>query len=271
LLSTDELLEKRITMKSIFEIEGGRFDLLPLITVLCISIISSQGCVPPEYYYEDDSEEITVFEDIEEAEQIALYLDDSVTLNRFLLKRVFFDITLIRGAFGNEAEALETIKFNPPCKNGRIMIVFDREIYPTVLEGEYKDWDELNGRYQPYDVKTIDRLRKIYLYFDGPLNYRALAAKYAELPHIESASCVGHVGDSPNIYPRRTDTGIDYLFRDAWGTCSAGCTNNEFYYFVCENDDAVYIGRWNPEKRLKPPEWWSAARKCLPEELRERF
>ena len=107
--------------------------------------------------------------------------------------------------------------------------------------------------------------------FDGLLDLRALAERYAELPDVTSSTCVGHVGDSPNIYPRRTDSGIDYLFRDAWGTCSAGCSKSEFFYFVCENDDAVFVGHWNPQERTRPPEWWPAARKCLPEELRERF
>jgi hypothetical protein len=151
------------------------------------------------------------------------------------------------------------------------MIVFEDEVFPQVLAGQYDDWTELNDRYLPYDVNTVNRLKKVYLYFDGLLNFRALAGRYAELPHIVSAECVGHVGDMANIYPRRTDDGIDYLFRDAWGTCSTGCTNNEFFYFVCENDDAVFIGAWNPGERSNPPEWWPAARKCLPKELRERF
>ena len=111
----------------------------------------------------------------------------------------------------------------------------------------------------------------MFLYFDGLLDFRALARKYAGLPHVLSASCVTHVGDAANIYPRRTDTGIDYLFRDAWKDCSTGCAGNEFHYFVCENDDAVYVGSWNPGEGKTPPEWWAAAKKCLPENLRERF
>ena len=236
-----------------------------------VLILVSAGCVPPQKYDTAGSEEISIFNDIEEAEQIALYLDDDVILDRFLLKRVFYDMTLIRGAFGEEIPAVTEIEFMAPCKEGRIMIVFDEETYPVVLEGKYQEWTELNDRYLPYDVKTVNRLYKVYLYFDGLLDYRVLASRYAGLPHVTSAECIGHVGDSANIYPRRTDTGIDYLFRDAWGTCSTECSNNEFYYFVCENDDAVYVGHWNPKERTDPPKWWPTARKCLPEELRERF
>lgn len=251
---------------------AGRRYAVPLLCILSfITLFSLAGCLTPPDYDAGEYEKATVFEDIEEAEQISLYMDDDVLLNRFLLKRTFYDITLIRGAFGKEIEAINNIRFKPPCKDGRIMIVFEAEAYKRVIAGEYEDWTELNHRYQPYDVKTVDRLRKIYLYFDGLLDLIALAKKYAELPHVESALCVGHVGDSPNIYPRRTDTGIDYLFREAWGTCSTGCSSNEFYYFVCENDDAVFVGAWNPEDRAKQPEWWPAARKCLPEELRKQF
>jgi hypothetical protein len=240
--------------------------------ILLITIFSSAGCVPPGTYDPGETEKSPlIFEDIEEAEQIALYLEDDVALNRVLLKRIFYDMALIRGAFGREIEAVEFIRFKPPCKDGRIMIVFDEDTFPIVLAGEYKDWNELNDRYMPYDAKTVDKLRKVYLYFDGLIDYRALAARYAELPHVTSSTCVGHVGDSPNIYPRRTETGIDYLFRDAWGTCSTGCSNNEFYYFVCENDDAVYVGHWNPLERTNPPGWWPEAKKCLSKELREKF
>lgn len=239
--------------------------------LLPVLLLSYAGCLTPPTYNVDEQDEVSVFENIEEAEQIALYMDDDVLLNRFLLKRVFYDITLLRGAFEKEIEAIGSIRYKPPCKDGRIMIVFDKEIYDTVIAGKYEDWTELNNRYLPYDVKTVDRLRKVYLYFDGLLDFRALADRYAKLPHILSASCIGPIGDSANIYPRRTDTGIDYLFRDAWGTCSTGCSSNEFYYFVCENDDAVFVGAWNPQERTKPPEWWPAARKCLPEELREQF
>lgn len=241
------------------------FILLPAL------LLVTSGCVPPQKYATDDYDEVTVFEEIEEAEQIALYLDDDVVLDRFLLKRVFYDMTLIRGAFSKEIEVVQNLQFKAPCKDGRVMIVFDKEIYDSVTAGDYEEWTELNDRYLPYDVKTVDKLQKVYLYFDGLLDYRSLAGKYARLPHVISAECVGHVGDSSNIYPRRTDAGIDYLFRDAWGTCSTGCSSNEFYYFICEKDDAVYVGHWNPQQRVKPPEWWPAARKCLPEELRKRF
>jgi hypothetical protein len=244
----------------------------PLLYILLPALLLVlAGCVPPQKYDTGEFDEISVFDEIAEAEQIALYLDDDVILDRFLLKRVFYDMTLIRGAFAGEIAVLESIRFKAPCKDGRIMIVFDKEIYDSVIAGEYKDWTELNDRYMPYDVKTVNKLWKIYLYFDGLLDYRSLAGKYAGLPHVTSAECVGNVGDSANLYPRRTDTGIDYLFRDAWGTCSTECSSNDFYYFICENDDAVYVGHWNPQERANPPEWWPAARKCLPEELRKRF
>ena len=250
---------------------GSKYVAVSMYILLPAMLFMLAGCFTYPAYETNETEDVSVFEHIEEAEQIALYMDDDVLLNRFLLKRIFYDITLIRGAFGKDIEAVTDIRFKPPCKDGRIMIVFDAEIYEKVLAGEYEDWTELNNRYQPYDVKTVDRLRKVYLYYDGLLDFSALADRYAELPHVESASCVGHVVDSGNIYPRRTDTGIDYLFREAWGTCSTGCSSNEFYYFVCENDDAVFVGAWNPEDREKPPEWWPAARKCLPEELKEQF
>ena len=137
-------------MKSQKHSDENRIPAILLLILLLIMLIPLTGCVPPprddfDEYEEDNS----IFDDVEEAEQIALYLDDDVVLNRFLLKRVFYDMTLIRGAFGREIETVEYIRFKPPCKDGRIMIVFDEETFPTVLAGEYVGWTEINDRYLP--------------------------------------------------------------------------------------------------------------------------
>ena len=235
-------------------------------------LVLSAGCfVAREPPAPEPESEVMVFLDIEEAEQIALYLDDGVRLDRFLMKRVFYDISLIRGAFRDWVEAVDYITFHPPCTGDAVAIRFDDESYARAVAGSYEPWRELNDRYGPVSMQNEDDLRTVIVFFDGFYNHRALAGEYARLPGVIEAVCVPPIGDSQNIPARRTDTGITYLFRDAWGECTAGCENNEFYYFVCENDDAVYIGSWNPAERASPPEWWTEARKNLPPETAGRF
>jgi hypothetical protein len=235
-------------------------------------ILPLAGCVPPEKYaYERPEEELHVLDVVDEAEELALYLGDDIIPSGILMKRVFYDLSLIRGAFAGSVEAVGRVRFRPPCSGGRIMIVFDETSFASLKEGTYVAWSGLNDRYNPFEIKTVDRLRKVYLYFDGLYNLGALAGKYSGLEGVTSASCVPPEGDGPNIYARRTASGIDYLFRDAWSECSTGCSSNEFYFFICEGDDALFLGGWNPGESANPPEWWGRAEKCLPSDLADRF
>lgn len=249
----------------------SRYRTFILVTAIS-SALASTGCFPPaEQPSAQPEPQAQIFLDIDEAEQIALYLDDGVRLDRFLMKRVFYDVSLIRGAFRDWIEALDYISFHPPCTSDAVAVRFDDVSYAEAVSGTYGHWRELNDRYGPVSRQNEGDLLTVILFFDGLYDLRALAEEYARLPGVVEATCILTIGDSPNIYPRRTENGITYLFRDAWGSCKAQCENNEFYYFTCENDDAVYIGSWNPAERTRPPEWWDEARLNLPPELAGRF
>jgi hypothetical protein len=235
-------------------------------------MLMAQGCLPPPGEPASAPEpELRVFLDIEEAEQIALYLDEGVRLDRFLMKRVFYDISLIRGAFRDWIEAVDYVFFHPPCTDEAVAVRFGSNTYALAASDSFKAWSELNDRYGPVSRQNEDDLRTVILFFDGLYDYRALAAEYAKVAGVAEATCIPPSEDSPNIYARRTDSGITYLFRDAWGDCATLCEGNEFFYFICENDDAVYVGSWNPDERVHPPDWWEEARLNLPPEIAGRF
>lgn len=242
-----------------------------ILAVLIAAAAAAGGCVQRIEPPPAGEPEPQIFLDIEEAELIALYLGDGVRLDRFLMKRVFYDLSLIRGAFRDLVEAVDYITFRPPCTSDAVAVRFENAAYTRAATGSYDPWRELNDLYGPVSRQNESDLRTVILYFDGRYDYRALAAEYAELPGVIEAICVMPIGDSPNIYARRTTAGITYLFRDAWGECAAGCEYNEFYYFICESDDAVYVGSWNPDGPGDPPRWWSEARLNLPPGLIERF
>jgi hypothetical protein len=247
-----------------------------IFTAAAATALLAGGCLlppggQPEQPEPEREPQPQIFLDIEEAEQVALYLDDDVRLDRFLMKRVFYDISLIRGAFRDWVEAVDYVYFHPPCTSDAVAIRFEERSYALVSSGSYEEWDQLNALYGPVSRQDEDDLRTVILFFDGLYDYRALAKEYSKLSGVLEATCILPVEDSPNIYARLATGGITYLFRDAWEGCETGCENNVFYYFVCENDDAVYVGSWDPDQRMYPPEWWDEARLNLPPGLADRF
>lgn len=246
--------------------------MFPRLIATAAAALLAGGCTQPSEGPDPaPQQEERIFLDIEEAELIALYLDDGVRLDRFLMKRVFYDLSLIRGAFRDAVEAVDIVFYRPPCVEDAVAIRFSEETYPLAASGAYEPWRELNDRYGPVSRQNEEDLRTVILFFDGLYDYRSLAAEYAALPGVLETMCIIPLEDAPNIYPRRTDGGITYLFRDAWGDCGAICEGSEFFYFVCENDDAVYVGSWNPDEGGPPPRWWDEARLNLPPALAERF
>ena len=252
--------------------QGAGRNILAAAAIVAAAALGLAGCLErPAYAPPAPAREELIFLDIEEAEQLALYLDEEVRFDRSLMKRVFFDLSLIRGAFGGSIAAVNRIAFRPPCAGDGIAIRFDAETFELIAAGRYEAWRELNERYGAVSLEMQRNLRAAIILFEGLLDYRALAAAYAALPGALEAACLPLIGDGPNIYPRRTDTGIAYLFRDAWGDCADVCERNEFFYFVCENDDAVFVGHWNPLQADGPPAWWDEARGNLPSELAHTF
>jgi hypothetical protein len=219
-----------------------------------------QGCaLLTEETGSGEIEETRIFDEIEEAEQIAAYLSDGIEVDRTVMKNVFFDLSLIRGAFGGSVKAINYIYFRPPCTGSGIILQCSEEMFEQVNRGRYSAWDELNARWGATHISLEQGPKVIIVDFYGRYDLLKIAALYEELPGVETASCRLQIGDYPNIYVRETENGMLYLFRDAWGDCPSGCTHEEFYYFVCENDDAIYVGRWNPEERSTPPDWWAEA------------
>lgn len=259
-------MNKTTGMRGIPAAAGARIVAASAFAFLLSALVSCEP-LPPIGFDEgagEDSRLPFVFHDIAEAEQIALYLDEEPRMNRFLMKRVFYDLSLIRGAFGDRIEEVRTITFVPPCSGRSILLYFEDVVFDSVVAGEYLSWTPLNDFYRPVAKRTDDRLDRVYLYFEEQYDFEALASEYSGLPGVIEARCIAPIGDYPNVYARRTEYGITYLFREAWEDCPAGCKRNRFHYFICENDDAILVGTWDPEEG-PPPDWWVEAARNLPE------
>ncbi len=200
--------------------------------------------------------------DNEEAELIALCLSGDLVAPDNLYNRVLDDLTVIRSAFGDNFEPINRITFVPPWVVGRLIIGFDDNTAQEVANGEYHAWDELNKRYEVTEIDThlVESIGFAWLYFKGRLHPRRLAELYGVLPGVSYTQPSSRLGDSPNVYPRQTGDGITYLFRDAWGDCPAGCIYSEYWYFIFEGNQPVFIGHWAPHENPEEPAWWDEAK-----------
>lgn len=200
-----------------------------------------------------------------EAELIALCLSGNLIAPDSLYKQVLSDLAAIRSTFGDDFERLNRITFVPPWRAGGLIIGFDDTTAQNVANGEYQAWDELNKKYQLTKINTrlIGFIGTTELYFKGRLHPRRLAGLYADLPGVSYTELNGRIGDSPNIYPRQTEDGITYLFRDAWGDCASGCIYSEYWYFVFEEKQPILIGHWVPHEEPQEPHWWDEAKQNI--------
>lgn len=198
----------------------------------------------------------------EEAELIALCLSGELVAPDSLYNQILSDLAAIRATFGDTFEVVNRIKFSPPWVAGCLIIGFDDSTVQQIRNGQYHAWDSLNQQYQVTKIDTIvfDWLGIALLSFEGRLHPYRLAEVYAVLPGVWAASPNGIRGDYPNIYARQTGSGLTYLFRDAWGDCPSGCIYSEYWHFIFEGDQPVFIGHWAPDEDPNEPDWWEEAR-----------
>ncbi|UCB53125.1 MAG: hypothetical protein JSV10_03320 [Candidatus Zixiibacteriota bacterium] len=197
-----------------------------------------------------------------EAELIALCLSGEIVAPDNLYRQVQRDLAAIRAAFGDTFELIRRIEFWPPWVPGRLMIGFYDSTVQQIRAGEYHGWDQLNEEYHVAEIDTgiLYIMGIVTLVFRGRLHPYRLEEIYEGLPGAWAVSATGYVGDGPNVHPRQTMGGLTYLFRNGWGDCPAGCINNEYWYFVLEANDPVFVGYWPEYREERQPEWWSEAR-----------
>lgn len=201
----------------------------------------------------------------EEAEFIALCLSGELVAPNDLYNQVLNDLKAIRSAFGDDFKLINRLAFTPPWIENCIIIGFDDTTAKKVANGEYHAWDELNKKYQVFtkDTTSVERYGYAILYFKDRLHPCRLAELYAVLPGVRHTGPNRLDGDWPNVYPRQTGNGITYLFRDAWGDCPSGCIHNEYWYFVFEENQPLFIGHWTRHENLQEPDWWDEAKQNI--------
>ncbi|MGB7062909.1 MAG: hypothetical protein WBF13_11230 [Candidatus Zixiibacteriota bacterium] len=195
----------------------------------------------------------------QEAELIALCLSGELIAPDSLYDDVLDDLTAIRAEFGDTIQALNAIEFWPPWRVSYLLMAFDESAAQLIADGEYHAWEELNEYYHVTEIK-IGGSGLVSLVFDGRLNPCCLAEEYEALPGVIYVEPNFGDGDGPNVYAREATDGLTYLFRNAWGDCPSGCTSNEYWYFIFEENEPVLVGYWRQHQGDPQPEWWEEAR-----------
>ena len=198
----------------------------------------------------------------EEARLMALFLSGEIHPPQTLAREIEAHLAQIRAQYGNIDTAINSLSYRPPWVPGRIIMRVDTTTNRMIKEDSYHAWDALNLKYQHSETKIHSSF--VVLSFDGILHSRHLATLYADLPGVQYAEPDGYVGDSPNIYPRSTPSGLTYLFRYAWGDCPSGCIYSKYWYFVITATGPQLIGSWNSQHQpSQPPFWWSDAKENI--------
>jgi hypothetical protein len=200
--------------------------------------------------------------DNEEAELMALCLSGELVAPDSLYDQILSDLAAIRTTFGDTFEAVNRIGFQPPWMAGCLMIGFDDTTFQQVLDGQYNAWDTLNEQYQVVQIHTIPIGNRgvVLLTFAGRLHPWCLAELYSVLPGVWAAHPNGVIGDSPNVYAREAADELTYLFRNGWGDCPSGCIDSEYWYFIFETDQPLFVGYWPAYQGVPAPLWWQEAR-----------
>ncbi len=201
-----------------------------------------------------------------DADVMALCLSGELTAPDDLYDQLDRDLQFLRSTYGGTVPKINQISFRPPWVVSCLLIAFTDASAVLVSQGTYHAWDQLNERYhlKNIDAQSIATSKMAVLNFDGRLHPRRLAELYKGLPGVLYAEPNGVIGDGPNIYPRKTELGISYLLRDAWGDCPAGCMHAELWYFSRRLvlTPPALIGQWLSVPGAGPvPLWFAEARK----------
>jgi hypothetical protein len=197
-----------------------------------------------------------------EAEEMALWLADSLVAPRDLYELLDGQTSSIRCRFKEAVPEIRGIYFQAPWQAGTLVLGLDQDARQRIREGRYDDLDSLNAVFGAADLDTaafpVLSIARLTTY--GRLHPRHLAAAYARVSSVVSAAVVSFVGTSPpqildNLIPWRTGTGMGYLFcRIPHPECLSD-PPARYWYFECSNDSCSYRGDWVPAEQA-PPVWW---------------
>ncbi|MEW5874264.1 MAG: hypothetical protein AB1752_03675 [Candidatus Zixiibacteriota bacterium] len=201
----------------------------------------------------------------EEAENIALLLSGHLCAPRDLYEQVRSDLAAIRESWGDTMPRVSTIRHHGFFIPGTLSLGVTPETLNQIQNGVYTAWDSLNQRFRLRETDISGYALVVHLTFEARVHWDTLSVAYADLPGLRWVEPQSYGGDWPELYVRRVDRGIGYLFSDAWGDCYAGCAYSHYWYYRVQGRCIEYVGNWFPQAEMPEPEptWWEEASKSI--------
>jgi hypothetical protein len=199
----------------------------------------------------------------QEAEEIALLLSTELVAPQRLYEHVLDDLTRLRAEY-EDVLPVDSIGFRPRCRPGSVEVEVNEETIEALRQSSSTGLDSLNAYYgiSAVDTASIRYVPILVLNFNGRLHPKRLAEAYATSPSVRSAWPLFVLGDGSTVYPLQLPEGRGYLFRKAWGDCTAGCIYELYWYFKSTDDAIAFVGEWDP-RRAPQPKWWPEASEAI--------
>jgi len=173
-------------------------------------------------------------------EQLAMVLNPGFTADEATYDRLLADTTAMGGLQSRVAD----ITYRAAFPGDRLVVSADASTLAAMQGGTYTDWTCANDWYGLND--TTFSTGFVVLGFPGTFDIAALATEYAAFPGVTAAEPDDYEGDGPSLCVTPDGTTWNYVFDDASGDCSAGCTSHAYFYFTSEPDGTVaYVGSWD--------------------------
>ena len=113
---------------------------------------------------------------------------------------------------------------------------------PFRFETGNADFDALNAKLGVQEVKLGPaHMSSFVFYFDRHLNLRVASEAYSMVEGVQSVSTLYHFGISADIKAFKRGQTWYFIFRNGWGDCPAGCTNQELFCFTVRGMDVESI------------------------------
>ncbi|HUO86064.1 MAG TPA: hypothetical protein VM617_01630 [Thermoanaerobaculia bacterium] len=188
-----------------------------------------------------------------DAELIALFLGGGLTAPQDLYERVQDDLAALRAAYPDE---LADVPFAPRHDARSLLLGVPPPVAAAIADETYDEWDCLNDWYRAEDAGLLTSwLARVRL--DGVFDTERIAAEYAQLPGVETATVDSLIRVAPHE---------EYL-------CALG-QGETIHYFADVGDGYLHFtsqpgatpqpaGSWSPALPEAEPAWFPLFEACV--------
>jgi len=166
------------------------------------------------------------------------------------------ELERVLGLIRNAYPASASIHARDPYVAGQVMLTVESPLKEAIQSAAARPdaatfvtgqaaFDALNAQLGGVRGLRTDGLQEhgyLLLCLDDRVNVRPASAAYSGLEGVRNAGINWMGGDGPDIDASRNGDTWYLVFRNAWGDCPAGCTDEELTFFTVAGDEAMAVG-----------------------------